>query len=466
MNFTPVDDVFAMFARRWRWIAPLWGALIVFAAIGIERLPDVYQSTGKLFVRLGRENVTLDPTANLGQGSMSAVPQLRDQEINTVVETLRSRVLYERVVDVLGPETVLAGNPSMLDWLLPRSLRPRNEAVDRLARRSEAMAVRKSNLISIACEGPDPALAQREAQTLVDCFFDYHRSLNRTPGAGPFFARQAKLLGEQLAAKEAETLAIKNRMGVVSVAEQKRLLLARADALEQDWQTSEACVMETEAAIAVFRQQIASLPEQFTVERSEGHANSSADAMRDRLYTLEVQESELAARLTDDHFLLWQAREQLAQAREIQQTEHARRMRMKGARNRAFDQAETSLLAKEAELAAHRARAEAQRAELDTTKQEMLALNQAEAQLAQLERELELLRDDYGKYSQSLEQTRIDEALEAGRISNISVAEPPRLPHRALRPNRACGSAWPWCWRPAWRWPPAWCLMEKRGPRG
>ena len=55
---------------------------------------------------------------------------------------------------------------------------------------------------------------------------------------------------------------------------------------------------------------------------------------------------------------------------------------------------------------------------------------------SQLERELELRRSSYEKYCQSLEQTRIDDALEAGRISNISIAEPPTVSHKPVRPNR------------------------------
>ena len=67
--------------------------------------PKEYRSEGKLFVRLGRENATLDPTATLGQDSIIAVPQSRESEINSVVEILQSRILLEKVVDALGPAT-------------------------------------------------------------------------------------------------------------------------------------------------------------------------------------------------------------------------------------------------------------------------------------------------------------------------------------------------------------------------
>ncbi len=70
-------------------------------------LPKKYHSEGKLYLRLGRENATLDPTATLGEQAIVAIPQSRENEINSVVEILQSRVLLEKVIDKLGPAAVL-----------------------------------------------------------------------------------------------------------------------------------------------------------------------------------------------------------------------------------------------------------------------------------------------------------------------------------------------------------------------
>ena len=69
--------------------------------------PRAYRSQAKLFVRLGRENATLDPTATVGQAPVVAVQQSRENEINTAVEILKSRVLTEKVVDAVGPAAIL-----------------------------------------------------------------------------------------------------------------------------------------------------------------------------------------------------------------------------------------------------------------------------------------------------------------------------------------------------------------------
>jgi len=64
--------------------------------------PMVYQSQSLLYVRLGRENVRLDPTTTLGQASSITIPNSRENEINSVVEILKSRAIAEKVVDALG----------------------------------------------------------------------------------------------------------------------------------------------------------------------------------------------------------------------------------------------------------------------------------------------------------------------------------------------------------------------------
>src|SRR5437764_12111613 len=89
-------------------------ALAILAATALITLvsPRAYRSQAKLFVRLGRENATLDPTAAVGQGPVVAVPQSRDAELVTAVEILKSRILVEKVVDAIGPPTILGEPPS------------------------------------------------------------------------------------------------------------------------------------------------------------------------------------------------------------------------------------------------------------------------------------------------------------------------------------------------------------------
>ena len=99
---------------RHKWKALGLFVTILGAAVAVTALsPRAYRSEAKLFVRLGRENSTVDPTATLGRDPIVAVPITRDSEIDSVVEILSSRVLLDKVIDVTRPRrhfgTVRAG---------------------------------------------------------------------------------------------------------------------------------------------------------------------------------------------------------------------------------------------------------------------------------------------------------------------------------------------------------------------
>ena len=105
-SVTFVDIYRTLFRHKWKTLFFFFG---VFTAVTLVTLqsPKTYRSESELFVRLGRENVTLDPVATLGQETAVAVPMSRENEINSLVEVLQNRTLRERVVDAVGAAVIL-----------------------------------------------------------------------------------------------------------------------------------------------------------------------------------------------------------------------------------------------------------------------------------------------------------------------------------------------------------------------
>ena len=171
----------------------LFFVAVVGAATAVTlALPKVYRSEGKLLLRLGRENMSLDPTATFGATPL-LVQQSRENEINSVIEILRSRVLVEKVVDALGPEAILDRPPksemshaevmTVSSSTTPTdSVQDREKAIVRFIKSLDVEAARKSNVVQISYDGPSPALAQTVVNRLVEFFLDEHIRLNRTPG--------------------------------------------------------------------------------------------------------------------------------------------------------------------------------------------------------------------------------------------------------------------------------------------
>jgi uncharacterized protein involved in exopolysaccharide biosynthesis len=416
------------------WLA-IVGAGTAFALLS----KDVFRSEGRLLVRLGRENVTLDPTANLGQGPISAVPAMRENEMYTVVETLRSRQLFESLVDDVSAETILADQASPFAQYAPwRKVRApsRDAAVAKAERMLKIEPLRKSNLVSVTCDAHDSELAARMAAKYVELCLTHHRGLYRNPTAHEFFADQANLLAGKLQETEQELLKVKRDAGVTSIDEQRRLLLERASLLENELAAADRVHSGTKVEMAMLEKQLKSLPAYVKLQASDGHPQTATDSMRDQLFTLELREKELQAELTDEHFRLKQVREQLAEARRIFALQESRRVQTTEGRNPIYEQVEASLLKLTAESAAVEERRRKIEPQLAEVRSRLTALNEAEFRIAGLERDRTLQQADYAKYAASLEQVRIDQALEAERISNLSVAQPPANNPEPIGPDR------------------------------
>src|SRR5207245_10473884 len=117
------------------------GLIVTLAYLALA--PRKYRSEAKLLVRMGRESMTIDPTATTGQ--FVAPVEARDAELHAVEELLASRAMAEKIVDQFGPDVILEKQPGKksfgerLSWLDAYNLNPlrvyslRDKAVKALA---------------------------------------------------------------------------------------------------------------------------------------------------------------------------------------------------------------------------------------------------------------------------------------------------------------------------------------------
>src|SRR5665647_1284584 len=110
-NNTLRDFYYVLFRQK-RKIILFFCVVMVTVTLGTFLSPKTYQSEAMLLVRLGRENVSLDPTAQTGQ--MINLNQNRENEIKSEMEILNSQALAEMVVDAIGYEAFLSRNPNSL----------------------------------------------------------------------------------------------------------------------------------------------------------------------------------------------------------------------------------------------------------------------------------------------------------------------------------------------------------------
>lgn len=438
------NDLATAFSRHKGKMAFCFMVIITAVTVWTIFCPRAYRAEAKLLLRLGRENMTVDPTAMSGTEPVLAMPQLRENELNSVAEVLRSRVILDRVVDAVGPVAILGKGGSAVEQVQPASqaslagehwadrlrtalfgsLSVRDQALLQLSKNMEVSPVRRTDIISVSYQAPTAEVAQQVTAKLVDFYLEEHLRVNRSQGAHQFLSDETNRIRGELSAAEQHLRDVKNEMGLASAESQQQMLVARIGRLEDDLLRADADLAASQARVNQLEETLAKLPASEVIEQVSGFTNEGTDNMRGQYYALQLHVQELTAKYHENHPLLVEAQRKLAEAERALQQEQPTRSHATTGRSKVHEQAEMALVAEKPGLAAGQAHVAALRRQVADAHQELKKLNQREQQLAALQREIQLLEGNFRRSAANLEQARIDQALENQRISNINVAQP------------------------------------------
>ena len=479
------ESVVAVIRRPWRSI--LLGAGTLAVVVGMWLIaPRSYSSEAKLFVRVGRETVTLDPTATTGQ--TISIYEARETELNSALDILTSRAVHEMVVDRLGAAVVLgkakvparkgegsepAGSgpqlaterPSTGGTRTPRTprtrtvsetagatasspaaetlpahaaevdLKARETAVQGLARMVSVAQGKKSGVITVTAKAETPELAQRILETTVDCFREQHLRMNRTAGSYEFFVEQVAEGKRQLAQASEELRQAKDRLGITSVEGHRKLLQDQLTALSTARLEAESTLATSLATARELRKRIQTAPTMLISQETTGMAADGRERTRQQLSELELREQQLLVKYTEVHPEVVSVRQQATRARALLNGSAGDTASRTRAPNPVIQQLELRVAEEEARTEAARARAEVLQADARAVQSRLETLNGSEGEIQRLEKQVETLQASLKSYVEKSEQARINQRLVEERISNINEVQPPTLSSKANSPS-------------------------------
>ena len=454
-----IRDFYNVLFRNKRKILVFFFSVVVIVTVGTLLTYEIYRSEATLLVRLGRESVSLDPTATTGQ--VLNIGQDRENEINSEASILMSRELAEKIVDVFGADKLLEHSPTTAEdpplarfrYFVRSSLslpltalsrllnlgddqsKKRDKAVRLFIKTLEVGAAKKSNIIAISYESQSPKLARDIVATLIDFYLDKHINAHRTKGSFQFFDQQREQLHTTLAGTEEELKNLKNESGVASLTDQRRILLERTGSLRRDLEKTESDLAASEANSKVLQRKLADAPQTLITAETIGLPNTAADELHKRMNDLQLKEQELLSTFMEQSIPVTEIRRQIAEARSMLAKAEQSRQVTTGI-NMTYQEIRLLLMKEEANLSALKARASVLREQIAEAGNELKLLNNTETRLTQLQREFKIQETNYRKYAESLEQARIDQSLELEKISNISVVQPASYAIKPVRPNK------------------------------
>lgn len=406
-------SVLRPFFRFWRRGMACFVAVMALASVALYFCPREYVSEAKVLVRLGRENMGVDPTASTSE--FVALESNREAEMNSVIHSLSSRSNIEKVLDIVGADA---------DLSVPLE---REQALRSLSRQISVSSPRNSTVIVLSCLAEDPTRAQHVVKSLLDVSLEEHLRVNRTAGSYTFFDDQAKLLKSELDRALAELRDVKNRYSLVTLEGKRQGLQEQLNAVELRQQQTEADLVAAEAGMAKMAEGLNGLSPQLVRQLVGGTPNDGLEGMRQRLYELQTREAQLRSRKSEDHPEVIAIREEVRDAQRIFESEVPQQQQA----------AKALANADEANAASLRARLVSLAAQHRQLKSELSELNDQALHVIELERRIELLDANYKTYAKGLEQARIDEELKNGGISNLSVIQAPSFVPKAVSPKKA-----------------------------
>jgi uncharacterized protein involved in exopolysaccharide biosynthesis/Mrp family chromosome partitioning ATPase len=441
---------YALFRHKWKIL--FFGVVGMAAAAGVWFFKgQVYRSEAKLLVRYVRDSRAMD--VSLGtQGDVRTPDSRGETIISSEIEILTSRDLALEVADLIGPEKILARTGGGTN---------RHAAAVAILRGLEADVPRKSSVIQVAMNHPDPEMAQVILRTLVQAYLRKHAEVHRAVGVfDEFLTRQTDALRAQLSQTEQELQKLKVAANVTSIEESKRMLAEQASRARQELISAEAELAERKTVLERLRQ-LAGLNAAVTatnqVERPEEAAldpelERHYRMVLTRLETLRNRELDLLLQFTPESLDVRQVREQIAAAEQTKQELETREPRLplriqlsnrsttvmgsSGARTLAGVAAVGDLNTLEAEVAALEARVKRFRDYLEELRLETVRINDAEQAITELQRRKQREESKYLYFSTSLEQARIDESLGTTSLANINVLQEATAPALNLDKTR------------------------------
>ncbi len=419
--------------------------LMFCVAFGTLLSPEWFQSRAGLYFRLGRENSAIEATAAMGEGPVFAAPTSRDRELNSMLEIMRSRGLAEQVVETLGCEVILQDKDGTLTHDqaegsagLEARRSPREKAVLYLLKRMRIHTADDANIIWLEYDGRSPQSAQSVVQAYVDAYLAAHVRFNRTRGTFAFLEQQTREMLERVATLENDLLQLQTETQLVDPSEQRHSLIDRIGRIEVDLLQSRAQEQSLDSQIHSLQNQLVNVPNELVKERTSGVANNAADKMREQLFALQIKEQELLTRFTPAHPEIKAVHDQIEKVVGILENEKSQRVEETAGINQVQEAGQIKLLDLRPALVAATKRSEVLSSQLDAAKQELKTLSENQLKIARYEREIALAESKYQSFSKSLEQARLDDALEAERISNVTLIQPPTLEPKPILPQ------WPW----------------------
>jgi polysaccharide chain length determinant protein (PEP-CTERM system associated) len=394
-------------------------------------LKPTYEASSQLLVKVGRENIYV-PTVPASGNHTPIISANRDGQINSEIEILKSRLLAEEVIKSLGLRNIYRE----LNEGLGGQDSPLGKAILEFRKALTVEGIRKSDVIEVRFKHEDPQMASNIVNTLSKLYLDRHVQVFKSPQSSLFFQHQRNILREKLMQAETNLKDFKKQYDLSSLEQQRTLLLKQEADLRASLNQTLSQEAETENRLSELRMQLAKTPKTVPQDEVSDHNPYLINTLQARLVELQLKEKELLLKYTEESRLVRNVKEEIQIVRsKLAEQENKRYGKSRSGLNPTYQRLQDELLRNEAELKALNAKRLTQSSQRNEYDQELGELNRIEVELNQLKQDVDVHRRNYQLYLSKIEESRISDAMDAEKMSNVSLIEKAQPPIKPVSPK-------------------------------
>jgi uncharacterized protein involved in exopolysaccharide biosynthesis/Mrp family chromosome partitioning ATPase len=417
-----LDDVYyVLFKHKWKIIGCSAAGLLGAVAM-LVFWPPMYESEAKVFIRYVLDSKSPSTTPDDSRVIATAEGQ---NIISSEIEILTSLDLAEQVVDVVGPERILAKSGGGKDRFAAANLIQRNLVID---------VPNKSSVMRVVFRHPDPQVVQPVLTVLIDDYLRKHAEIHQAFGqVDDSLTQETDQLRAQLTQTEQELRQARSKINVISLEDSKKDYTDQIAKIRQEIFDAEAELAERQAALGEQVTPASAL----SVTNAVGIGAGALPVDEYRSITARIDElwkkhKELIAQFTEKNKLVKDVRVQISEAELAKKSleEKYPALALTASASKSNEPQSGAAVEQKTMIAALQTKIRVLNDQLQQIRKETGAIDEMDSTISDLQRKKQLEESNYRYFSSSLEQARIDEAISHGKITNISKIQEPSPPFK------------------------------------
>jgi uncharacterized protein involved in exopolysaccharide biosynthesis len=389
-------------------------------------LPRDYEADATLMINAGREYV-YRPEVGEEKGYSENRYKLVEL-VNAEIQILNSRDLKQQVITTIGIANIY---PTLVD-----EGHPLDKAIETFGKALAIKSIVDSSIIQLSFTHPDPVIAAKALNLLVDVNNQKHLVVYRN-SALPFLEEQMHSSEEQLKSAEERLEEFRQRYGVYDIGKQTELLLSQRSELERTFNSVENEIKELEQKDIALEAQMKGMPTNVPMY-SETQTNDVNSESKARLLELQMEEQKLLGKYTEKSRLVQNIRDEINSVKNLMASQdNGNTGVVRTGKNPVLENIELESIRTKATLQSLFAKRDAVKQQLEQLNLQLKDIDTRQNEVRELERDVSAREKNYNDYQQKLEEAKSETALDRMKSTSIRIIQSAEVPIKPLGlPNK------------------------------